>query len=486
MDTHTSAQLALELRKVSVEGVLLVVVLQLALIIGLARIFALLFRKLGQPSAVGEIVAGLLLGPSFFQAWFPQWHQAIFHPHVHGVSENLAPIMDSTLEWIFRVLAQTGLILLLFLVGLEFDFSHLRMKGKAAAAISLSGILLPFLLGILVAYGAHAHLEPHPVSGAPVPFVPFTLFMGVAMSITALPILGRIMMELDFAKSRLGAITISAAAIDDAMGWILLALVAAIVRGEFVGETKFLGLELAPGVGKIGLMIALTLGFAALMILVAGPILRRWASWAVPDGEKPLSISTLTVTIVLLFLCSLATNAIGIFAIFGAFLFGAALSPCVEFHKAASRGLRDFVTAFFLPIFFTYTGLRTNIHALGDSTAWTICGFVMAAAMIGKFGGCGIAAKLTGFSLRESMCIGVMMNTRALMELIVINVGYELGAIPQSVFTMLVLMALLTTVITTPILLLAARGTEIESSVFQSELARQTIWLPQLGGAPKK
>ncbi len=424
------------------ETVLLTVLVQLVVIILAARAFAWLFRRLGQPSVVGEIAAGLVLGPSVLGKMLPGVSAAVFDPSVKPV---------------FGVLSQLGLIFLLFLIGLEFDFRHLRARGRAAVSISLMGVVLPFALG----WGLAQFLFPQltvPAGWPPLDSRGFALFIGTAMSITAIPILGRMMMELNITRTRIGAITITAAAVDDATGWIMLAAVSAMVRSGF---DLWLSLR----------MIVLTVGFAALMLFVARPLLHRWIQFALQHGDGEIGLNSSAILVVVILLCAIATNLIGIFAIFGAFILGAVLSDQHEFRAAVSRQLRNFVTVFFLPIFFTYTGLNTDIGTLESRTLCLFAAAVSLVAIIGKFGGCTIAAWVGGFSPREAGCIGVMMNTRALMELIVINVGFELKVVPPSVFCMLVMMALLTTVMTTPILLRLQRGTELESFVAQSGFA---------------
>lgn len=416
-----------------IEEVMLTVLVQLIIIIIAARVFAGIFRWFRQPQVVGEIAAGLILGPSCFGLFFPDLSKQIF---THEVSE------------VFGVLSQLGLILLLFLIGLEFDFEHLKWNGAAALAISLSGIILPFALGAGLAPFMFPYLEPNK-DGNPVEFWGFLLFMGTAMSITAIPILGRMMMELGITRTKLGAITISSAAVDDAVGWIILATISSIVAAKY---NPSLTLR----------MVAMTIGFLLLMIFVVRPLAKRAVKYALTSGKGELSMNHLAVLFIGLFACSIATNLIGIFAIFGAFLLGTILSDEKEFREAVGKQFRSFVTVFFLPIFFTYTGLRTNIGTLDSPVHWLLLGGVLFAAIFGKLGGCGIAARLSGFKPKEAFIIGTMMNTRALMELIVINVGYEKGVIPSSVFCMLVLMALLTTVMTTPMILWSYRGTELE------------------------
>lgn len=424
------------------ESALLMVLVQLAVIMLAARVFASLFRKIGQPAVVGEIAAGLVLGPSVLGALQPDVFRWIFG------NPEVVPV--------FTIMKELGLIFLLFLIGLEFDFTHLKQHGRSAGAISLAGIVLPFGLGWLLAQWLLPVVASAAAPNEP-PINPngFALFMGTAMSITALPILGRMMMELNITRSRLAAITITAAAVDDAAGWILLATVSAMVSAAF-----------DPGLSLR--MIALTAGFALLMIFAVRPLMRTAIAFALKRGGGQLSLTALAALFVVIFICSIATSLIGIFAIFGAFILGAVLSTEEEFRAAVSARLGGFVTVFFLPIFFTYTGLRTDIGTLGGGALWLAAGAVSLTAIAAKFGGCALAARASGFSWRESNCIGVMMNTRALMELIVINKGYELGVIPKSVFCMLVIMALLTTVMTTPILLRLMRGTELEPYIARS------------------
>ena len=463
-------ELAKSLRKMHVEDVLLPVIIQLAIIVAIARVFSLLFRKFGQSGVVGEIAAGLMLGPSLFGRFYPETWAKIFHPLPHDAAVSGA-LFETTLHWVFTVLSQIGLILLLFLVGLEFDFQHLKKNGRSALFISLAGLLLPFGLGVGLALWMHPRLGVDPELAAAPPFLGFVLFLGTAMAITALPILGRLMIELNITRTRVGAITITSAAMDDVAGWILLATVSAIVAGNFE-----VGLTLR--------MLAGTFAFAAFMLLVARPVLVRFARRVVVDGE--LTLNGLAATLLFVFACSLATNLIGIFAIFGAFLYGAVLSTEHEYREAVIKRLRDIVTVFFLPIFFTYTGLRTDVQTVATPELWLMCGLVLAAAIVGKLAGCGLAAWSSGFTPRESACIGIMMNTRGLMELIVINVGYQLGVIPKSVFCMLVLMALVTTVMTTPILLRLMRGTELEPWIQQSIFLKgEGVWLNKPGaGTP--
>jgi Kef-type K+ transport system membrane component KefB len=442
-----------QLAKLDVEHLLLPVLVQLVVIIAAARAFGALARRVGQPAVVGEIAAGILLGPTLFGWLCPELFQAVFRPALEGVEQALA---DAALAKVFTVIAQFGLIFLLFLVGLEFEFEHVRERGRSAVLISLTGIVLPFALGVGLAQLIHPHLEPHPKQpGEPVSLLGLTLFLGVTLSITAIPVLGRIMMELNIARTRLGAITITAAAVDDAVGWILLASVAAAVRSNFDPLATLR-------------MAGLTAAFVLFLFWAVRPVLVRYFRASLAANGGRLAPTAVAVLFVGLFLCAIATNLIGIFAVFGAFLFGVILSDQHELRELASQKLHDVVTGFFVPVFFTYTGLRTDISTLSGSVLWLICAGVTAAAVVGKLIGCGLAARVGGFTWRESGIVGAMMNARGLMALIAINLGDQLRVVPPSLFCILVIMALATTVLTTPLLLALRRGTEIEGPIARS------------------
>ena len=431
-----------------IENVLLIVILQLIVIVSASRLFGSLFRRIGQPLVCGEIAAGLILGPSFFGGIFPTLFHKVFNPSVGQI---------------FAVMSQIGLILLMFLIGLEFDFGHLSENRGTALSISVVGILLPFSLGLLLGRWMHRALG---LGGA---WLTFALFMAAAMSITAIPILGRIMVELNINRTRIGSLTISAAAADDASGWIILAVVTAISRSALDSA-------------KLGIMILETGGFAGVMAWVVRPLMKKWTSQQMQKHQGRLTLTALAIVLVMMFVAAAVTNVIGIFSIFGAFLFGAILYDQPEFRAAVQERLRDFVTVFFLPIFFTYTGLRTDIGTMKGGALWLMCGLVLLVAFVGKFGGCWLAARLNGLRWREASIIGVMMNTRALMELIVINIGFELGVIPKSVFFMLVVMAVVSTYVTAPALRRLIRSSEVEQDYLNSEFAERA----GLGGLRRK
>jgi Kef-type K+ transport system membrane component KefB len=444
------------LRRLDVESLLLPVLIQLIVILLAARFFAVLFHRIGQPAVVGEIAAGLVLGPSVLGHLAPGLFTAIFKPTVGDLPPELS---DALFLKIFTVISQLGLILLLFLVGLDFDFTHLRLHGKAAVSISIVGVVLPFGLGLSLALLIWPHIEAHPETGQPVPMLGFMLFLGLALSITAIPVLARIMLELGITRTRLGTITMSAAAVDDASGWILLASIATIVRTSSHGYQGF-------PVGQTLLMVAETFGFFLAMVFVVRPLLLRWLGRG--KGNDPLTVNRFAVLLTLVFACAIATNLIGIFAVFGAFLLGTILSDQKELREALISRMGYLLTVFFLPIFFAYTGLRTNIGSLATPLLWLFCALILAAAVFGKLAGCGFVARLSGFSVREAVCVGLLMNTRGLMGLVATNLGYELRVIPPSVFCMLVIMALVTTFVTTPGILRAMPGTELELFIRRS------------------
>lgn len=400
------------------ESFLLRILLQLVVIIGAARIGAWLFGKLGQPQVVGEIAAGLLLGPSVLGQLSP------------GLVDSLFP---SETAVVFRSLSELGLMLLMFLIGTEFDFSHLRNVGRTSMSVATMGIVLPFGLGIMLALWMYPQVAPD------VNQLGFVLIIAVALSITAIPILGRIMIELDIHRSGLGTLTIMAAAIDDALGWILLAAVSTLIGGAF---------QLQAIVG----MLIMTLIFVATCWLLARYVFSNATDYILNRETGELGVSGLSLILIAIFLSAIATNAIGIFSIFGPFVLGAMLSGQTRLCGAVQSRLQVIVYAFFLPIFFTFTGLRTDIGSLDSWQQWLMCGVLVLAATVGKMAGCGLAARFGGLSWRASGCVALMMNTRALMGLIAINVGRDMGVIPDSVFCMLVIMALVTTFMTTPLL----------------------------------
>jgi len=394
------------------------VILQLTVIIVAARVVSALFRKAGQPGVCGEMAAGLILGPSLFGRFFPHLFLSIFDPSVaHTIT----------------ILSQIGLVLLLFLIGMEFDFSLLCTHGRRAIGISVAGIVMPFGCGLLLARFIY------PLVGKGISFTGFCLFTATAMSITALPTLGRILIEFGLNRTHIGVTAITAAALDDAAGWTILATINAIVRSNF---------QPLPAAR----MLIETMAFGAGLLFIVRPLLKRWTRHVRESEGDQVSLTTLAIVLVLVFGAAMITIRIGIFSIFGAFMLGAALFDQEEFRQAVAARLRDFVYVFFVPIFFMYTGLRTDMGTMSGPSMWALCLLVIGVAVLAKGGGCALAARMGGLSWRDSASVGVLMNTRGLMELIALNVGYDLGVIPRSMFFILTLMAVVTTCMTAPIL----------------------------------
>ena len=402
-----------------VESLLGLVLWQWLIIITLAWLFGRLARRAGQPPVVGEIAAGLLLGPSVLGALWPGGFAALFP---WEAQQSL------------QLFGKIGLILLLFQVGMEFDFSHLRRGTRTVTAVSMLGLLVPLLGGLVIGPWLHREFAPR------IPALGFQLFVCIALCITALPVMGRILLDLKLERTAVGAIGIGAAAIDDVAGWILLAGATSIVTSGFDGWAVLI---------QVG---GLTVLFLVLKRLV-GPWLRAlWRRHPHPGEGGRMPAGFLALLLGALFSAALATHALGVSSIFGAFLLGVSLHQERGLVRAWRESAGGFVRVALVPIFFTYTGLRTEIGSLSSGLAWAGCALVLAAAVAGKLGGCYLGARLSGQSGRDSACIAALMNTRGLMGLVAINVGADLGLLPREVFTMFVVMALATTAMTSPLL----------------------------------
>ncbi|MEK6702720.1 MAG: cation:proton antiporter [Planctomycetota bacterium] len=401
------------------------VLVALTAIIVLGQVLARLFARLAQPPVIGEVVAGILLGPSLLG---PDLSAFILPPAV-------APFLS--------IIAQLGVVLYMFLVGLELNPALLKHRASTAVAVSHASILLPFVLGALLAIPLYPRL-----STSDVPFTSFALFMGVAMSITAFPVLARILTDYRMSQTPLGVLALTCAAVNDIAAWCLLAFVVGVAKAE-VGQGLF--------------VVAGAVAFVAFMFLLARPAV-SWISrrWDKQDQSRTLAIFVL----VALLLSALATEAIGIHAIFGAFVLGVLIPHDSAAARALTGQLERVVTILLLPAFFALTGMRTRIDLLNEPGQWLICGLLILVATLGKFGGTLAAARLTHLGWRNAAILGTLMNTRGLMELIVLTVGLDLGVISPALFSMMVIMALVTTALTSPTLrLLKARGlpdTEVE------------------------
>jgi Kef-type K+ transport system membrane component KefB len=400
------------------------VLLALVVVIVVARGVGSLFAYFAQPPVVGEIIAGILLGPSVLGRFAPD-AQAFLLP------KEVAPFLG--------VLSNVGVILYMFLVGVELDPTLLRKRGHATVAISHASIVTPFLLGAVLALFVYPRLATRDV-----PFTVFSLFMGVSMSVTAFPVLARILTDRKMHKSRMGVIALTCAAIDDVTAWCLLAFVVSVAQARASGAA---------------ITFASALGYIALIVLVARPAMVRLSRLYGIKGR--LTQGVMAIVFVALLLSALATDAIGIHAVFGAFALGAVIPHDSGLARELTDRLEDLVVVLLLPAFFAFTGLRTQIGLVTTGDQWIFCALIVVVASVGKFGGSLVAARLTGLGWRDSSALGVLMNTRGLMELIVLNIGLELRVLSPTLFAMLVLMAIVTTFMTTPVLHFITRGFKI-------------------------
>ena len=402
--------------------IVLHVLATLAAVIGLGAVLGRAVGFLGQPPVIGEILAGILLGPSCLGAISPEaMHALIPTPDADPGGQVLAAL---------KAVAQLGVILYMFLVGLELNATRMGSHVGAAVAISHASIVVPFVLGSTLALGLYPV-----VSHAGVPFTSFALFLGVAMAVTAFPVLARILSDRGLDRTDLGVMALACAAADDVTAWCLLAVVVGIVQAKVAGA-----LAVAGGAAL----------FVAAMVLVVRPAVARLGR--AYEGTAPLPRAMVSATFTAVLLSALATEAIGIHAIFGAFLLGAIIPHTSRIAAEFTAKLRDPVTVLLLPAFFAYTGMRTEIGLMSTARDWLLCGGIILVATAGKFGGTLLAARLTGYGWRDAAALGTLMNTRGLMELIVLNIGLDLGVISPTLFAMMVLMALATMVATAPVL----------------------------------
>ncbi len=388
---------------------------QIIVILIMAGLFRRLFRALNQPPVMGEMVAGIVLGPSVLGLIFPDALSFLFPP--------------TSLETL-RLLSQIGVVLFMFTVGMELNIQHLRERGSAAVVISHASIIVPFLLGTALSLFLYTDLAPAGTS-----FNAFALFIGVAMSITAFPVLARILEDRNLSQTTLGSIAITCAAVDDVTAWCILALVIALVKSA--------------GIASSVVTVGLTLVFALAMVVLVRPQLAR----VIKDPDSQLHRRRL-IPVILAFVlaCALVTETIGIHALFGAFIAGVVMPPSTEFRIFLKDKLEAFSSYALLPLFFAFTGLRTQISLLNDWQGWLMCVVIILVAIAGKLGGSMLMSRWTGMSWSRSFSIGVLMNTRGLVELVVLNIGYDLGILSGRIFAMMVIMALVTTFMTGPLL----------------------------------
>ena len=392
------------------------VLLALTVVMIVARLMGALFRRLDQPAVIGEVVGGILLGPSLLGRVAPDAAAFV-------LPADAAPFLS--------IISQLGVILYMFLVGLELDLGVMRTRARTTISISTAGMIVPFALGVALAAAIHQGHAP-----AGVPLTPFALFMGVSMSITAFPVLARILGDHGLQRTAMGVIALTSAAIGDATAWCLLALVVGVTQAS---------------TGAAIVTVVMTVAYVALMLTAGRALMTR----AVPRLDASISVGeqSLTLVLVAVLLSALATEFIGVHAIFGAFLFGAIIPHRSAIARHVREKIEDVVRVMLLPAFFAFTGLRTEVGLLQSMDDWLLCLVIVAVATAGKFGGATLAARASGVDWRNSAALGILMNTRGLVELIVLNIGLDLGVLTPRLFTMLVVMALVTTMMTSPILM---------------------------------
>ncbi len=393
----------------------------MAAVIAVGSFLAIVLRKLGQTAVIGEVIGGILLGPSVLGAISPETMHLLIPPPEADPNRMVVSALG--------VIAQVGIVLYMFLVGLELNPKKLRGQEHLAIAISHASILVPFLFGSILALWLYPRLSSSDVS-----FTSFALFLGAAMSITAFPILARILKECNIEKTDLGVIALSCAATDDVTAWCLLALVVGVAQAKVAGSLM---------VGFWALL------FIALVLLVFKPALKKAIAWA---EARDLDLRATPLVFVALLLSALTTEAIGIHAVFGAFLFGVIIPHESRIAQNLGAKLHDVVTILLLPAFFAITGMNTRISLIAGWEAWLMCGLIILVATVCKFGATLAASRMVGLDWRTGSALGVLMNTRGLMELIVLNIGLSLGVISPKLFAMMVIMALVTTLATAPIL----------------------------------
>jgi Kef-type K+ transport system membrane component KefB len=390
------------------------VLLALLVVVGVSRLVGSLFQRIHQPAVIGEVVAGIALGPSLLGRIWP---------------DAVSFLLPSEVAPFLGVIAQVGVVLFMFLVGLELDTSLLRQGTHSSVAISHASIVAPFLLGSTASLWLYSGYSMPGVS-----FTVFSLFLGIALSVTAFPVLARILTDRRIQRSRIGVLALTCAAVDDVTAWCLLAILLSVANAQAEGAL---------------ITVGLTMLFVA-TVLMLRPLLLRLV-WFL-DSRGALSQSGLAVIFMALLASALATEWIGIHALFGAFLLGAIIPHDSLVAMQVREKLEDTVIVLFLPVFFAFTGLRTQIGLVQGLEHWTVCGLIILLAFVGKFGGSYAAARLTGLDGTTAACIGVLMNTRGLMELVVLNLGLDLGILSPTLFAMFVIMALVTTIATSPIL----------------------------------
>lgn len=396
---------------------LLTLLVQIGVIVMAARMVGWVFRKIHQPQVMGEMVAGILLGPSLLGWISPELSNSLFPPESLGFLSSLS---------------QIGLLVFMFLIGLEVDLKSLRGHSRTALVTSQASIIVPFLLGLLLS----TYLYPR-FSDASVSFTSFALFIGTALSITAFPVLARILTERNLLRTPLGTITIACAAINDVTGWIILAVVVLLVRSGTSSTSVWVTLA---GLGTY--LFVMLVGVRHVLVRLEALYVKRSA----------LTQDILAFILLMMIASSWVTERLGVHALFGAFFIGTLMPKQDGFIAGVHEKLNDAAVVLLLPIFFAFTGLRTSLGLLNGFDKWLFLVLIVLVAIVGKVGGSALAARFTGMSWREAGALGILMNTRGLVELVMLNIGLDLGIISPALFSMLVLMALITTFMTAPVL----------------------------------
>lgn len=395
--------------------------LQIIIILAASKLMGSLATKIGQPSVIGEIVAGIALGPSLFGLLFPAGYGFLFP------KESLVNL---------QFLSQFGLLFFMFIVGMELDLTKLKNKAYNAIVVSHASIVVPYFLGVVLSYFIFERLAPAGTS-----FIAFALFMGIAMSITAFPVLARILHERNLTKSSLGTLALTCAAADDITAWCMLAAVIAIIK--------------TGGMATAWVMIAMAIIFVLVMFYLVRPALLHFSKRE--DGKSKFRKSTIAMAFLTLLGSAYVAELIGIHALFGGFIAGVIMPHTIRFKELMTEKVEDVSVLVLLPIFFALTGIRTEIGLLNSCYLWAICAITILLAILGKFGGASVASRMVGSNWKDALSIGALMNTRGLMELIVLNIGYELGILSPQIFAIMVIMALMTTFMTGPSLNLINR-----------------------------
>lgn len=389
---------------------------QMIVILIMLKICGWICKKIGQPAVIGEILAGIVLGPSLLGHFFPGTFQALFPTYSLGI---------------IQMLSQIGLILFMFVVGMELNLKSVLNRAGDALLISHASIIFPFSCGVALAYLLYPMYETHDIG-----FLSFSLFIGITMSITAFPVLARIVQERGIHKTHVGTIVITCAAVDDITAWCILAAVIAIVKAGSVASSLY--------------VILMAVAYVVIMLKVIRPFLSRIADLQSEKGK--LSMSMIGLFLIVLFLSSYATEIIGIHALFGAFMMGVIMPSSPKFRGMFINRMEDIVLVLFLPLFFVFTGLRTQIGLLNEWSMWGVCLLITVVATVGKLIGSSLSARFVNLSWKDSLVIGTLMNTRGLMQLVVLNIGYDLGVLSPQIFAMMVIMAIATTFFASPML----------------------------------